>query len=609
VAYPINFPGPFAQLPDGYSEQVRGVLAGGHVMVIPTGYCARDRLIDLDAAVQERRNAFACLDTIISSQIGQPDPSSLLDPRGTWHWSVNDTTRTGHDFNFADFLGTAFLQVLHNDTVPEHSDWPAGLMERLKQCLVNCVECSRKRHVRISYTNPVAMSIECAALAGELLGIPEYVEYARTRLQEWIDFTEKAGTFEEFNSNTYGGVTLPHLATLVERVRNRDVRSKALHMERKYLDHICDFYHHPTRETCMPRSREYQDHFDRSLLHDYLYHVLQRKRPGELPWPADRSSPHGLGVVFSHAADRQLDKLLGLFRKPKLVQVFAEWVGVDHVGPLDQVPPKAAGEPTRRRQLTTWRTDEFCIGSVNEIDSWHQRRSVGGFIRARAAAEAPSGAKVPTAMVAWKPYIAVAGADTNDQKSLWPTMMYFNLCSGQEEGTVLAAISPMPVDNGWLCGSHWRQKVAGKVSGVSADFGFEIDGIDAESLPPLEIGKCWRLEVGQATISLLFMGGFIGSKTAKPAIVRTENGWRISLLKLENFELDWAKPPEAGLGFVLDISPRGSAPKIADAALSVSGTRVNCQARVGKKLLVLRYDPPKIEKLTSQACFFSVQAK
>ncbi len=607
MAKASHSPGPFARYRNGYCEQARGVIEKGHVVTITSAHFAQENLTAPRGTAEDRRRAFVCLDTLIDAQIGRraiakPLNVAGLDGRGTWSMAVDDTTGSGPCFNLEDFIGSEIIQIFLEDRVKDHGDWPDGLQDRLKVCLANAVRCGERRSVRLSYTNPVAMGIECSALAGELLGIGEFLAYARRRLAAWRKFTERAGTFEEFNSSCYGGVTLPHIAYLAEWAQDKDIRAKALYMERLYFDHVCDFYHGGTGELSMPQARAYADRLAGTQLHDYLTHVLvdrglaaEARAAGLGPPPARRR----LGrQYYCHATARQIQRLFRGFRRPRETRVFCEWIGRDHVGPLRQAPPASRGPHTRRRELVNWRTEEFCLGSVNEIDCWEQRRAAGGFIRT------PAG----SAMISWKPIIRVAGCDEDEQQHRWPTLMYFNFCSGQDRGTLLAGVSPVPIDGGWLCGSHWRQRVRGKVPDVSVDLGFDIDGLGrGVRPPPLEIGRTWQLDVGQSTVSLLLMGGHSDATEAEPRVARTPNGWRISLLRPEDFELDWARPPEVGLAFVLDVSPRGKAPAFRDAAWRLSGTSLTCRATVGRRRLSLRYDPPGIDRLTKQARFFDVR--
>ena len=585
---PERPPAPFSGHSDGFCEAAHGVIAKGHLVARGTMAHALTLLSHPNTTGEMRRRAFACLRTVSDAQVLEDVPDDPRGRRGTWFWRGAGETGERPDLNFADFIGTDILRLLRHDAVPDHADWPDGLHEDLLACLRRAVECSIRRHVRVSYTNPTAMSIEMSALTGEMLGVPEYVEAARARLDEWIAFTDRAGTFEEFNSSTYGGVTLPHTATLVEYAKDGDIRQKALYMERKDVDHVCDFHHPPTREMCMPRSRTYHDRFAGTGLHGYLCRAVALRRPGAVFDPA--WTPNGSHLpVHCHATEEQIDRLLAPLEEPREVRRFAEWIGQDHVGPLDQAPT-VGGDATRRRELAAYLHPAFCIGSVNEIDSWSQRRALGGYVRTEDG----------SAMVSWRPEIGVNGCDTGEQVKLWPTQMHFNLCTGQRGSTVLAGISTMPVDRGWLCGSHWRQKVAGIVHGVTVDFGFDIEGAAADEPP--RPGVPWHVDLGDCTFTLLFIGG----TEATPSVRKTDGGVRVTLLRREDLTIDWSDPPRLGLTFVANITPRGEPLTLDEPSFHLDGTKLDCSVRADGRRLHLAYDPPGIDSLTTQACFFSV---
>ena len=580
-------PGPYDGQPDGYCHAAHGVISDGYLTARGTASHALALLIDPAANPDRRREAVHCLRTVAAAQIDHDLPDDPRGQRGTWFWLGTGPTGFRPDLNFADFIGNDLLGLLGNDAIPDHADWPDGLLDLVTDSLRRAVDCSIRRRVRVSYTNPMAMSVTMCALAGERLGVPEYVEFARERLDEWIAFTHRAGGFEEFNSNTYGGVTLPHTATLAELAKDGDIRDRALYVERHYLDHVIEFYHPPTRETCMPRSRTYHDRFAGTMLHDYLCRAVAALRPDAVFDPACEPKPSHR-PVYCHATEEQLDRLLTPPSEPRQVRRFVEWIGQDHVGPLDQVPA-AGGDGTRRREIAAYLHPKFCFGSVNEIDSWSQRRALGGYARTDGGA----------AMVSWRPDIRVTGCESGEQTKLWPVQMLFNLCTAQAGPTVLAGVSTMPVDDGWLCGSHWRQKVAGAVEGVSIDLGFDIEGAAREDPP--RPGVPWQVELGACTFTLLLIGG----TDALPEVRRTDAGMRVSLLRLEDIVIDWSDPPRLGLAFVAGLAPRGEGAELGAGSWELDGTRFRCSAEVDGRTWRLAYDPPGIARLTDRARSFT----
>lgn len=585
--------GPWADYPDGYCESAGGVVSKGHLLPRKTAYLARDILTDPESTPDRRDIAFHCLRSVVDTQIRKEMPHLPIDPRGTWFWAADDSDGRGVSWNWEDFIGTRLEMILRSDVVPDHSDWPAGLLEDVQQCLIRAIRASHTRHVRISYTNPVAMSIECSALTGELLGIPEFVEYARERLKEWIAFTDEAGGFEEFNSSTYGGVTLPHVARLAEHVQDEEIRQMALSMERRYFQHILDFYHHPTGEMCLPRSRSYLDHFETSLLYAYLSAVSQDRASGAFPPPPSTRDELCMDLNC-HIEQETFERLTDDFATPRETRMYCEWIGRDHVGPVDQIP-HVGGPGTRRRLLSARRVKEFCIGTVNELDCWYQRRLAGGYIRHGSG----------NSMVHFQPIITIEGVDQRDHAQQWPTMMYFNHCSGLDNSTILAGLTSMPVNAGWLCGSHWRQKVAGTVRGVYVDFGIAMDNLpDGLELPEMHVDKPWRIPLGETVVTVLLMGGSLAGRELSPTIERDGNSARLVFLRADNLDISWDAPPEASLAWVLDFSPAGSEPDLTNPSFRFDGGVLESAVGRAGRRLTLRYDPPTLADLTREACVF-----
>ena len=125
-------PGPFARYPDGYCEQAGGVIEKGHVVTITSAHFAQEMLTAPRGTAEDRRRAFVCLDTLIDAQIdrrtiAKPLNVAGLDGRGTWCMSVGDTSGGGPSFNLEDFIGSEIIQILLEDRVKDHRDWPVGL--------------------------------------------------------------------------------------------------------------------------------------------------------------------------------------------------------------------------------------------------------------------------------------------------------------------------------------------------------------------------------------------------------------------------------------------------------------------------------------------------
>jgi hypothetical protein len=585
MAYPFQFTGPWGAFEGCFCPEAQGLIWNGCIAPRETAYWARNVLQEPASTAASRGDACAGLATVCRLQVREGAHA------GIWPWLHNGRMGHGQDHNTADFIGAALVEILYTDVDPGHTDWPVGLRDRLAAALDAAITCTIRRRVRISYTNPVAMSVMMCGLAGEYLARPEWVAYAMDRLAEWRTFTEAAGTFEEFNSSTYGGVTLPHIAWLAEKAADPGLRAAALHMERLYWDHVADFLHLPSRSLALPQARCYQDHFRDTLLNDYLHRVFGADHPDWFEALVAARDPFSFGIVYAHPRADQVRRLSRRFKRPVFTRRFTEWIGRDHVGPLDQIPPSSRAPLERRREIRCLRTGRFTLGSVSEIDSWDQRRALGGYIAD------PAG---PAVLFTWKPRITIAGVNAQDLAQQWPVAMYFNLSSVQEEGTVLACITGMPVDGGWLAGSHWRQKVAGTVPGVSIDLGFDVNTIDPDWRPALHLdGPQVRFECGSIRALVHCIGGRLAGQSARPVIDPAQR--RITLLAAEGLTIDWSAPPQVNLAFVVHCGPAREPCAISDTSLEADGCNLECRAAIDGRRWALRYTPPAIGRLTAVA--------
>jgi hypothetical protein len=326
-------------------------------------------------------------------------------------------------------------------------------------------------------------------------------------------------------------------------------------------------------------------------LNDFLHRIFGAKYPDWFEAPVAPRDPNAFGIVYAHPRADQVRRLARRFRRPVFTRRFTEWIGRDHVGPLDQVPPPSHAPAARRREVRCLRTGRFTLGSVSEIDSWDQRRALGGYI---------AGPQGPAVLFAWKPRITVTGVDARDLAQQWPAAMYFNLASVQEGATVLACVTGMPVDGGWLAGSHWRQKVAGTVPGVSVDLGFDVNTVDPDWRPALHLdSQQVRFECGAIRALVHCIGGRLAGISARPVIDPARG--RITLLAAEGLTIDWSAPPQVSLAFVVHFGPAGTPCAISDPSMEADGCNLACRATIDGRRWTLRYAPPAIDRLTAVA--------
>ena len=186
------------------------------------------------------------------------DPNSKT--YGVWPWYIEEPfdEMLAIDFNWADFLGATLISILTN-----YSDrLPPDVVDEAKASLDRACACIKKRDVKPNYTNIAYMGAVVCAAGGELLGKPEYLEYARMRMERNINAYKEIGGFTEYNSPTYTMVVLVELERAMQYVKDESFRQMAQYMLNEVWRMIAIHYHPVTRQWSGPFSRAY---------HDFLY--------------------------------------------------------------------------------------------------------------------------------------------------------------------------------------------------------------------------------------------------------------------------------------------------------------------------------------------------
>ncbi len=183
------------------------------------------------------------------------DPNSKT--YGVWPWYIEEPfdEMLAIDYNWADFLGATLISILTN-----YSDrLPPDVVEEAKASLDRACACIKKRDVQPHYTNIAYMGAVVCAAGGELLGKPEYLEYARMRMERNINAYKEIGGFTEYNSPTYTMVVLVELERAMQYVKDESFREMAQYMHKEVWKTIAMHYHPATGQWSGPFSRAYRD--------------------------------------------------------------------------------------------------------------------------------------------------------------------------------------------------------------------------------------------------------------------------------------------------------------------------------------------------------------
>ena len=202
---------------------------------------------------ESQAEAARVLRNIIKYQDSDPNSKTY----GVWTWYIEEPLddMLAIDYNWADFLGATLISILTN-----YSDrLPPDVVDEAKASLDRACACIKKRDVQPQYTNIAYMGAVVCAAGGELLDKPEYLEYARMRMERNINAYKEIGGFTEYNSPTYTMVVLVELERALQYVKDESFREMAQYMHKEVWKTIAMHYHPVTGQWSGPFSRAYRD--------------------------------------------------------------------------------------------------------------------------------------------------------------------------------------------------------------------------------------------------------------------------------------------------------------------------------------------------------------
>ncbi len=233
-------------------------------------------------------------------------------------------------------------------------------------------------HISMYNDNFANMAIYSLLVAGEMHGLPEYVETGKAKLEEVCDLFRRCGVLMEYNSPTYTPIDTLCFSEIVNHVRDDEARCMARMCEERMLLEIAAQYHPPSGHMAGPYSRAYSVD---SVGHPNLIHGLLWKVFGDEVFinpVRDLFTPHENQVIHIglerltlpniafianvdyHCPDHLAELLLHK-RYPFSVEFMTECTPANATGESlsDECLHEYAGS---RSTNTTWMTGEYSLG-------------------------------------------------------------------------------------------------------------------------------------------------------------------------------------------------------------------------------------------------------
>jgi hypothetical protein len=171
---------------------------------------------------------------------------------GNFYWMAEDDHV--EDLNAVEFVLEALIPMMLRHAgrlTPE-------LGSRISASVRLGLEEIARLDVLVAYTNITVLDILNTTLGGELLGDAHIAQRGYNKLAEWIDYTNQSGHPMEYNSPTYGAVTLRALKLLADLVQDEATRQRAQAMTARLALSVALHIHTGVGRWVGPHGRAYQ---------------------------------------------------------------------------------------------------------------------------------------------------------------------------------------------------------------------------------------------------------------------------------------------------------------------------------------------------------------
>jgi len=331
----------------------------GYHTNIPDGTWAHSTRASIDYAVQLLKAGIPELEPraldIISKIVSLQDTNPYSPTYGIWSWLYEEPVdeMSPPDFNWADFIGAALSHV-----AVEYGDkLPKELYDAVAASLGHAAWSIFRRNVQPSYTNIAIMGVVVTAVAGELLSENRLLDYARVRLQTFMDYTLEQGGLNEYNSPTYTIVALHEVERILQLVDDPEIVANAERLHKMVWKVLSDHFHPATGQLAGPHSRAYSDVLASSTL-DYIKWATEDYRKSDFQPETLSGIGQGMPCPAEYA---------GRFKQlpaPEL-ELHERFIKRDC--------------ENKSFYGTTWMNEAATLGSINYECFWAQRRPLLGY--------------------------------------------------------------------------------------------------------------------------------------------------------------------------------------------------------------------------------------
>ncbi|WP_166355627.1 hypothetical protein [Phytoactinopolyspora limicola] len=316
-----------------------------------------------------RSRASAIVDRVVAGQDSGPASPTY----GLWGYFAEEPVAemVPPDWNQADFGGRllALLLLRHRHRLG------AQTRARAERALHHAARSIVRRDVSMYYTNIAAKGTFVTLTAAQLLADEELRHYATRRLARFAAAVARSGSFTEYNSPTYWLITVEALTGIDQYVVDDDVREQTSALLELAWTHLARRWHAPTGQLAGPMSRAYP--VDTAAMPELLM-FLRKALAGASPFGAVPVPAADPSLVLPAVLQPQVpERLRDHFLQPPAGEMYRELFVLRDAAA--EAPEQAGGTAVEQIVGSTWREPRMALGTVNQADTWLQRRNLLGY--------------------------------------------------------------------------------------------------------------------------------------------------------------------------------------------------------------------------------------
>jgi hypothetical protein len=222
---------------------------------------------------------------VIHKVISLQDQNPAHHTYGIWSWFYEEplATMSPPDWNWADFCGKQLVQI----EVRHGYKLPKELREQIRQAVFCACDAIIKRDVGPNYTNIALMGALVTLIAGEAYAQPDFADYGLRRLEKLHVFTNRLGTFHEFNSPAYSVIAITELSKIYTMTASAHAKALAEDLLDSAWRMVAEHFHPATKQWAGPHSRSYS-----TLLTDMAKSFLQIATDHRVVFTFEKEQPY-----------------------------------------------------------------------------------------------------------------------------------------------------------------------------------------------------------------------------------------------------------------------------------------------------------------------------